>query len=203
MFYFLVAIFFNVGILACLMYIVTEKRRRQSSIVFQWITTSESLQSFGIKLGITLSLVLSITYAFTGVFIVETFTKYGSGNFLFVWALGSPLIFFVAISPAVIIGIFTGFLLGILTDRLKNKISSITIVLLGITVCTVITVLTHYIFNLQVTFSFANSSSSYMNFGIYETYPFYMGIPSIIYILSGGWASWYIYKNSNVEYKSS
>jgi hypothetical protein len=162
---------------------------------------SEAPESFGMKLGFKLSLILATTYSFIGVFIVENLTQHDTSNFLFVLVLGSSVILLLAILPAVFYGVLTGMFLAVIISKYKRLLSSITSVLLGMALCAVITVLTHFLFNIPVTLSFVYPSTSY-GLGIYETYPFYIGIPSIIYILSGGWASWYIYKNFGNGYKS-
>ena len=193
-----------IGIVAFWIYSAIQKINGKPNIFLKPSVLDKPMW-FSIILGLKLSIILSITYAFFGVFIVENFTKNGTDilgnflNFLFMWALGTPYIFLAAILPALIYGVFTSLFLALLIIKFKHLFSSITSILLGIAFCAVITALTHFIFNIQVVLSFASTSTDYMSFGVYETYPFFIGIPSIIYTLAGGWASWRIYKKSKVE----
>jgi hypothetical protein len=193
-----------IGIVAFWIYSAIQKINGKPNIFLQPSILDRPIW-FSVILGLKLSIILSITYAFFGVFIVENFTRNGTdifGNFLhflFTWALGSPFIFLAAILPAVIYGVFTSLLLALLIGKFKHLFSSITSILLGIAFCAVITALTHFIFSIPVVLSFANTSTDYMSFGVYETYPFFIGIPSIIYTLAGGWASWRIYKKLKAE----
>jgi hypothetical protein len=154
----------------------------------------ETPARFGVQLGWKLSFFLSVVYAFLGVFVIETFIEPSLGNFLIVWAMGSPIIFAVAILPAVIIGVVTGAGLSLLVSHLRERISTTTSFMLGFTFCIGMMVLVHLIFNVEVRFSFVDFSANIVPFGIYGTYPFFIGLPSIIYVLSGGWASYNLFK---------
>ncbi len=193
MFYFFLIFVINIGLIAFLIYSVVQKIRRRPNQLFQ-LPSIRSPAWFGISIGLRLSLCLSITYGFLGVFIIETFVEPGSQIFLFMWLLGSPIIFIAAIVPSVICGTLTGFLLSELASLIRKRISITIFVVSGIALCTMIVVFFHVAFHVHVALSFVNTSSSESSFGIYESYPFSLGIPSIIYLLTGGWASWYIYK---------
>ena len=192
----------NLGIVTFLVYSVAQKIARKPNR-FLKLSSPELPEILGTEIGFKLSLALSITYAFFSVLIIETFTSYnsGMGNFWVVWFWGSPVIFFMAILPAILYGCVTGFLLGIAIKYLGNWLSSTSMILLGILLCIILVVISHLIFHVQITFSFFNSSSRHSYDSIYQTYLFSIGLPSVLYSLSGGWASWFIYKNFKSGHK--
>ena len=184
----------NIGLPLLAVHLVGAIRKPNQLFRFTLPKTPEWL---GIGLGFKLSLLLSIIYAFLGVFIVETFTEYGVGGFLLAWIYGSPIISIWAILPAAIYGILTGFLIGILVRRFQDHFFRITLIMAGIILCAIVAAMSHYILGIHATFDFVNRAIGYGSAGtLYETYPFYIGVPSIIYTLSGGWATWYIYKEA-------
>jgi len=211
MLYILAILILNLGIVASLIGIVAFwiysaiQKINGKPNVFLKPSVLDKPMWFSITLGLKLSLILSITYAFLGVFIVENFIRSGTDilgkflKFLFIWALGSPLIFLVAILPAVIYGVLTSLFLALLIVKFKHLFYSITSILLGVALCATITALTHFIFSIPVVLSFNSMSADYDSFSVYVTYPFFIGIPSIIYTLVGGWASWRIYQKLKVE----
>jgi hypothetical protein len=194
-----------------LVYSVVQKIRKKPNILFQ-STLPDTPERFGAKFGLKLGLLLSTTYAILGIFIVEAFVHTSSvepspapapKNFLMyltILILGLLLlIYLLAILPAVIYGTITGYVLGILISNFKHRFSSFMFLLLGVTLCVVTTTLSYTILNIKVTLSFETPPALYMSGGIYESYPFYIGIPSLIYILSGGFASWHIFKKFKIE----
>jgi len=171
----------------------------------------------GMDLGSKAGFRLSLLYAISGIFLTflaEVF-RYGVG-FLnwqgiesFDWSqlifavsalLGVAfLIFFVAIGPATILGILTGMLLGKFAEIFKRRISKYFLIFSSALLCIIIAVLIHLFFDINIVFSFQQpptTESHYFSMGIYETYPFYMGIPTILYILAGGWTGWQLYLKS-------
>ena len=93
------------------------------------------------------------------------------------------------------IGTLTGMVFGIITEIVNTRISQLMCVIFGVLICAMLAILFHLIFGIQVGFSFENTkiAPSGLSAGIYETYPFGIGIPTIIYILTGGWANWRFY----------
>jgi len=204
-------LFIGIGIIfVFLNYFVIQKtnfaiqKTKRNLYIFSQSTLSESPERFGAKLGLKLSLILSTSYAFIGILVVQPYfgpapTKSDELMFLVILLLG--LLFSIlsfAILPAIIYGVVTGYLLGLLIVNFKYRRSSLTFILLGIALCTMVTTLSHVIFNIHITLSFGYSSSILLGSAL-ESYPFRIGIPSIIYILSGGWASWYVFKKFNVK----
>jgi ABC-type uncharacterized transport system permease subunit len=109
------------------------------------------------------------------------------------WLLATPLLWIIAILPSVLYGSITGTILGAIVATLKKRTSSILVICYGLLVCIVIAVLSHLLFQVHVDLSSLTHfvSSPYDDF--YQTYFISLGLPTIIYILSGGWAAWFIY----------
>lgn len=191
--YFVAVFILNVGILAFLIYSVRQKILGRPNR-FLLLPSPHMQTRFGIELGLKLSAILSFTYAFLGILIVQAFVESDWGSVILIWVLGLPHFFSVAILPAIAYGILTGVFLEKFVRRFNHFLSVPIVILSGVIICIAITVLSHYLFGIQINFSFVNVSTGPLRFGIYETYPFYIGIPSMIYIFSGGWAGWYIYK---------
>ena len=169
--------------------------------------------AFGIKAGFRLSMLYAI-FGTLLVFLVEVFE--GGVGFLnwqtlgaFDWSrliratplflLAAFLILFAVIAPATIIGILTGMLLGKFVEMLVGRLSKYLLVLSCVVLCIILAVLIHLFFDVQIVFSFQPpqaNQSQYFSMGIFETYPFYMGIPTIVYVLAGGWTGWKLYLKS-------
>jgi hypothetical protein len=144
----------------------------------------------GVKLGLKTGLGLSTIYAFLSLFIIEI-SGNGLGLGLFYSILATQVIFLFGILPATFLGTFTGTILGLLIGILKDRISQLSSVAIGILTCIVLATLFHIIFGIKVVLSF--QPPPYSSMSVYETYPFLFGIPAIIYVFAGGCVSWYIY----------
>jgi hypothetical protein len=159
----------------------------------------------GMNFGRKTGLILSSLYAVIGFFVIELL-GYGAG-------LSSPyfytsfpssfpwvgfiiviiIILLIAIAPATIIGALTGACLGVLAEKTRGRISKYPFVLLCFTSCLVAIIFIHLLFQIPLTLSFEISNTEFLSFGIYESYLFRLGIPSVIYILTGGWIGWKLY----------
>ena len=166
--------------------------------------TIVNLAKEGAKLGSRVSFVVSILYAVVGFYAVELFGE-GVGllslsSELIIWGVLSIFgiiiaIFLFAIVPATIIGILTGTCLGIFTKFAQRKqISKYFFVLLCVFFCMVAVIGIHLLFQIPITLSFDPPSHEF-SLGTYETYPFLIGIPSIIYIFTGGWIGQQLYSS--------
>ena len=168
----------------------------------------------GMKLGWKAGLKLSALYTVLGFFIIELRGQ-GIGFFdpleirTFDWdkfvlvvpiILGMVIVILIlAIGPATILGALTGMYLGKLVEIAKERISKYFLVSLCILFCLVIAILIHLFFQIPIVLSFQSPSSDYHSLGVYETYPFSIGIPSIIYILTGGWIGWQLYSKAPIQ----
>ncbi len=180
----------------------------------------QSLVSPGAKLGLRAGLRLSIAYAIVGVFVEEIARQLPGinplsligaigGSFVLV-LVSSPIIFLFAIVPAILYGLFTGALLGKMAELMKNALARPVFAGFSLLICSVIVLASHEFFQLNVSFSFVQSISltpghSVISLGgdvislvpaPFDSYPFYIGIPSLIYILTGGWAGWRLYDHT-------
>ena len=116
---------------------------------------------------------------------------------IFELSLISIAAFVFAIIPSAILGALTGMCLGKFAEIARERISKYWFTLICVLSCFVIVTLIHLIFQIPVTLSFHLPFDS-LFIGIYETYPVYIGIPSVIYILTGGWIGWKLYSNVSV-----
>ncbi len=144
-----------------------------------------------VKLGFKVSLLLSIIYAVIGVFIfMITEVDVKSLPFVLMW--GSLLIAILAIFPSILIGSLTGAIVGLIAETsFAKQISRMGFSFVGMIVCAVIAISVHILFGIKIILSFEPSSN--YSTGIFETYPFLFGIPTLIYILAGGWFGWNVY----------
>ncbi len=168
-----------------------------------------SLVGAGAKLGFLAGLGLSIAYAILATAITGVLLYGPSGLALPLLLLfGAPLIGLYAILPAILYGVFTGVLLGFMAERTQGKISRWALVGICIVTCVVIALLSHYLLQIYVTLSFDEPilftkatdtiANARMHFAPFDSYPFYIGIPTIIYIWTGGWAGWRLYRQAGM-----
>lgn len=166
----------------------------------------------GMKLGSKAGFRLSVLYALSGIFFVEvlstvwfldwqevgTFDGYRLLRAAPLFLLVAFLILFAVVGPATILGILTGMLLGKFVELTIGRASKYFVVISCALLCVIIAVLIHLFFDIPIVFSFQppTTQPQYLSMGIYETYPFYMGIPTIVYVLAGGWAGWQLYLKS-------
>jgi len=150
----------------------------------------------GMQLGYQAALILSIGYACLGMLIAEI-AGVGLGFPLWIYIIASPFIFVAAgmlgIALAILLAEFTGLILGILARLLNKRISRFAFVAVCLGVCISLAITLYVIIRTHMAFSIKDFSSGDRFIGIYATYPFWLGIPSVIYILAGGWVSWKLY----------
>ena len=158
----------------------------------------------GVKFGFKAGLGLSIIYAVLGILVVEIL-GIGLDLGLLGPIVASPIIFILGIAPATVFGILTGIILGLFAANLKRYFSRLSFAVFSIAICVLLVGLFHLVFGVQIVLSFQTVpvSPSYLSAGIYETYPFYIGIPTIIYILTGGWAGWELYPKETIGEKNN
>lgn len=172
----------------------------ESNTLYSLENPNEPLVWIGAKLGLKTGLGLSIAYALLGVFIAE-FSDSGIDGVsiaIFILIFGSPIIFLQAIIPAVIYGIATGAIIGIIANRVTGHVTKIVFVLASTLVYLTIVILSHYLLGIQAAISLEPMSPSRF-FGVYESYLFCFGIPSIVYILAGVCVSWWFYDSQQLS----
>jgi hypothetical protein len=160
----------------------------------------------GLKLGFKAGLLLPIIYLVIAILIIELFQLNFHTTTLahlrsfrpepeillvqFVYILPG-LLFQYALGPAVSYGVLTGTLIGVMVGCIKMRVSRYTVVILSVFVCVLISFLSYRFFGIHPVLSFENES--FYSLGIYETFPFTTGFPTIIYIFAGGWGGWQLY----------
>ena len=145
-----------------------------------------------VNLGYKFGLVLSTTYAIIGTFIVALF-KDGIESFPASLIL-STLAILIVVTPSMIIGGWTGMIMGtIAKSRLARQTSKTFFVSMSLLTCSLTAIFIHSFFRINIVLSFEPSTSSGISSGIFGTYPFLFGIPTIIYIIAGGWFEKTIY----------
>jgi len=147
------------------------------------------------KLSIKLSILLSTIYAILGVFIF--FLTQGEIKIIpIALVAGSPLIVLVAIFPSIIIGFMTGRIIyAVAESKFTNFFSRVSFAFTSMLICGLIALLIYTFFGIKIDLSF-EAPINYLSFGFLQTYPFVLGMPTIIYILAGGWFGWNIYSKN-------
>jgi hypothetical protein len=174
----------------------------------------------GMALGSKAGFRLSLLYAISGIFLVflveelrdgsgfldwqavEAFDWFRLAHAVPIFLITVSLILFVAVGPATILGILTGMLLGKFVEIFIGHLSKYSIVISCASLCMVIAILIHIFFDIPIVFSFQptpTAQASYFSLGVFETYPFYMGIPTILYVFAGGWTGWQLYLKSRIQ----
>jgi len=146
------------------------------------------------ELGFKYGLFLSSAYAVSGmIFCILTESDFVS-TILF-WELAVLFTIVLALLPSSLLGGFSGMLIGLLAEiPYANKIPKFVFSLLSSFLCGTIAVLIHIVFKVQASL---DSTKSFMQSDFLDSYlfsyPFLFGVPTIIYILAGGWLGWNIY----------
>ena len=160
----------------------------------------------GLKLGRKIGFKVSTLYGIAGFLIIELFGD-GIGIFstfsenllsipqiLWVIFMVAIIILILAITPATIIGSITGMYMAVLANTKVIHKSKYFFVLLCILFSLIMIILIHTLFQIPITLSFESSPYEF-SLGTYGVYPFYIGIPSVIYIFTSGWVGFQIYSN--------
>jgi hypothetical protein len=188
--------------------------------VFQRQDSPINFVNGGMELGSKAGFRLSLLYAIFSIFLVllAEALRDGFGS-LDLRALGASewyglthavplfllivlLILFVAVAPATILGILTGMLLGKFVEIFIGRLSKYVLVVSCAFLCMIIATLIHLFFNIPVVFSFQPApiaEANHFSMGVFESYPFYMGIPTLLYVLAGGWIGWQLYLKSLIQ----
>jgi hypothetical protein len=87
--------------------------------------------------------------------------------------------------------------IGKLVEITKERVSKYIFVSICVLSCLVIAILFHLVFHIPVILSFQYPAAA--DFGVYETYPFSIGIPTIIYVLTGGLVSSKLYSMATIK----
>lgn len=151
--------------------------------------------AYGMRLGFKASLILTFTYWILGIF-VETGRQMWLLQDLRIWMLPIarfagmlPYYFSMQLWPVVFLGVITGGLIGELWMNIGHRVQSRVFALLVSVMCASIVVGLHVIYRIPVNLfipSVLNDSAWYSDtVGILASYPFLMGVPSILYIMTG------------------
>lgn len=155
----------------------------------------------GMRLGVKLSLVLTSAYLASGLLILVGWQLWltqalGITQLPILRFTGLlPFFFLLALVPALVLGALTGGLIGELWLRLGHRLGVRLFTLLGLVLCSVIILGLHSVYRIQVdTFIPAVQLTDSPWFsdaaGFLLSYPFLLGIPSVLYILAGTWGSY-------------
>jgi hypothetical protein len=110
------------------------------------------------------------------------------------------MILFVAIIPATIIGAMTGMYFGQLAKLIGEIMPRHLFLALCVSSCLVVIILFHIWLKIPITLSFQSPDSiSFPSIGVYGTYPFFIGIPSVIYALTGIWFGWKFHSKVGIQ----
>jgi hypothetical protein len=120
------------------------------------------------------------------------------GQFVLMMVTIVTMILFVAIIPATIIGALTGLYIGQLTKLFGEIIPRHLFLALCVSFCLVVVISFHTLLRIPVTLSFQSSDSA-LDIGVYGTYPFSIGIPSVIYVLLGIWVGWTFHSKVGIQ----
>ena len=164
----------------------------------------------GMRLGFRTSLTLSGAYAVLAVIAEigrQTWLTHQSQLLMLpvVRVAGMlPFGYFFAIIPAVSLGIVTGGLVGELWKHIGRRTGSLSFALLILVLCSSIVVGLHVAFSVRVELSIPpllplDSGWLLDGLGALVSYPFLLGVPSILYVLAGalgGYKFWRIYQHS-------
>lgn len=156
----------------------------------------ESVLSIGADLGGKLGFLLSIFYSLAGL-LFELLIKNVTGDSITsLFLMNILIVFFLVSLPSTILGIITGLVIGLLSKLLSNRLSIKNFIILSSIVCTAIIIALHWlIFDFSTFWRTAIMQESYFEFGmrIIDKYYYLFGLPSLIYIVSGGWVGKRLY----------
>lgn len=164
----------------------------------------------GMRLGAKVSLIVANIY-----FIICTLIEVGRQIWLthdqtvitlpFVKVAGFlPFYFLCLIYPVVVLGSLTGGIIGEFWACIGHRLGSRIFPLIALAFCLSVVVGFHLIFRIHVDFSIPtlqlDSNGFYMDsLGLLVSYPFLLGIPSILYILIGGLGSYFFWSFGKIK----
>ena len=162
----------------------------------------------GLILGGKTGFILSVLYAIVGMLVIEALGMGMGlsssvapdewGRFIGAILMVLLLILLFVILPATFIGAMTGIFLGYLAKRFVKMMPIHLYLAIAVCFCLVVVIGFHILVGIPIELSFQSSSSPYSS-GVYETYPFSIGIPSTIYVLTGIWVGWRLYSKADSQ----
>jgi len=158
----------------------------------------------GMRLGFKTSLVLTCAYWILGI-LVEAARQMWLLRDLRVWILPIakfpgmlPFYLIMGLMPIVFLSTLTGGLIGELWLHIGRRVGGRVFALLGLILCASIVVGFHAIYRIQVNFfipAVLNDSGWYSDtVGLLVSYPFWVGVPSLLFITAGTWGSYLFWK---------
>jgi hypothetical protein len=163
----------------------------------------------GLILGGKTGFILSVLYAVVGILVIEALGKGMGllsspvapdewGEFIGRQLMLVMLILLFYILPAMFIGAMTGMFLGYLAKRFVKMMPIQLYLAIAVGFCLVIAIGVHILVGIPIELSFQSSSSPYSS-NVYETYLFSIGIPSMIYVLTGIWVGWRLHSDADSQ----
>jgi hypothetical protein len=140
--------------------------------------------SSGADLGAKTGLLLSALYS---VLVVAIFGSWELAGSYFVIVLG---LYAAILIPVLLLGILTGAILGWLSKRLSGVVSKPRFIQVGILVCIILVVALHLVYFTGIPLLTAKyAAEPFVPSLSIREYWIFIGFPSIIYMISGGWLS--------------
>ena len=173
-------------------------------------TSTEQLAWEGLGLGAATSLRVSLLYLTAGLLVMEFLGRglgslpppvdYGFWYDAVLTILAVMFIYLFTIPPTTILGAMTGLYFGKLAKFVgeRMRMSRYLFLMLSVSSCLLGVLLFHLLFRGPIASVF-QSTNEMFSIGIYGTYPFMVGIPSLIYILMGSWIGWKLYSKVGIQ----
>lgn len=160
--------------------------------------------TLGMRLGFKTSLILTCAYWILGIS-VETGRQMWLLHEIQIWMLPVarfagmlPFFFLIALVAIAFLGTLTGGLIGELWTRIGQRLDGRVFALLSLILCVSIVVGFHVIYQIQVNFfipAVLNDSGWYSDtVGLLVSYPFWVGVPSLLYLAAGAWGGYFFWK---------
>jgi hypothetical protein len=153
---------------------------------------------FGVKTGLVLS-ILYVVFFLISFFVVGIFTESFRGNPILTFGVFTILLAVIGgilgVIPSIIVGTITALTISTTLWLLKRWLSALLSVIVGMAICYGFATLVDYAIWSRITDRATTIGMAYYS---------WRGLPTIIYILTGGFMSWKLYKilmgkNSNIE----
>lgn len=161
----------------------------------------------GMRLGLKAGLVLASVYALLGLFtevgrqiwLTQDLRIMMLPIFRMGWAGLLPLYFLLSFGAALALGALTGGLIGDLWMRFGRRIDGRIFALTVLILCASIVVGLHAIFQVKIDLAIApllvdQNEWPSNSLGLLVSYPFSVGVPSILYVVAGAWGSYFFWR---------
>jgi hypothetical protein len=164
----------------------------------------------GLLLGGKTGLRVSMLYITVGLIVMEFLGRglisspvspsWGFWGKVILTILAGGVVFIFSIVPGTIIGALTGMYFGLLTKLLgeRQRISKYLFLAMCGSSCFIAVILFHILFRGPIADSLAHKPDLF-TIGNYGTYPFIIGIPSVLYILIGTWLAWKLHSKVGIQ----